>query len=261
MKHRQLIESFGAVLLCATMLLGCNGASSEAERVQIPVQVQTLESTEVTNDLGWTVEIETLRASVADVTFTTDGEEHVESNAFLELLVPDAHAHPGHQAGGEVIGSLPGRHVVAWTDDATELGDAEFIVGDYTGANFRYTRASSEDGLDADDRLLGHSVLVEGVARRDGQEVSFEARIDQDEDRSVIGLPFDASIDTKTEGIVTLDAHPADPAEGDTLFDGIDFGEVADGASSVTFEPGTESYNRLRRALQVHDHFSASLRN
>ncbi len=256
--RNRIFTRIALMLICAAVLYGCSGSSTEAERVELPVQSAELDSKTVTTASGWSVELQTFRTSISDITFTTDGEEHVESNALLEFFISDARAHPGHEAGGEVIGALPGRHLVDWTASARDLGEAEFIAGEYTGANFRYTRAAAGDGLAEDDALLGHSVVVEAVARRDGNEVSFRAIIDQDEDRRVIGLPFTAELDVQSAGIVTLHAHPAAPQGGRTIFDGIDFESLVDEPEPVVFEPGTEPYNRLRRALQVHDHFSAS---
>jgi hypothetical protein len=240
---------------------GCSGESQEAERVELPVVVDALADEPVENDLGWRVDIETFEAAIADLEFTTEGEQHDSSSTVTSLLIPPAYAHPGHHAGGQVIGELPGRFVVDWVDGDAELGSASLITGDYTGANFRFAAASTDDGLAAADKLVGHSIHIAGVARRDGASVAFDAFVDQDTDRRVIGAPFEATVTADAEATLVLRAHPLDPEEEDTLFDGIDFGTLdADGDGQVTLEADTAPYNRLKRALQVHDHYSIAKR-
>ncbi|MFP4597577.1 MAG: hypothetical protein ACLFVJ_04950 [Persicimonas sp.] len=263
MKSRQYRSKVQKVLVAATCVASlsavasCSADSQEAERVERPVVVEAGHLQPVETNLGWQVEVQSFRTGLADLELTTEGEQHGSSSTVSELLVPVAHAHPGHEAGGAVIGEMPGRFVVDWTEDGAAVGHASMIVGEYTGANFRFATAESGDGVDADDPLVGHSVHIAGVARRGGDEIAFEAAIDQDPDRRVIGAPFEATVTADAEATLRLRAHLADPTEGDTLFDDIDFDELAgaDGGR-VVLEPDTSAYNRLKRALQVHDHYS-----
>jgi hypothetical protein len=224
------------------------------------VDVEAISDAPVENDLGWTVQIDTFEAAIADLEFTTDGEQHGSGSSLASLFISPAYAHPGHHAGGQVIGEMPGHFVVDWANGHAQLDSASLLPGTYTGANFRFATATASD-VSSDNALVGHSVHIAGVARLDNAEIAFDALIDQDTDRRVIGAPFEVQVMEGTEATLALRAHPLDPAEEDTLFDGIDFGTLdTDADGHVTLEADTAAYNRLKRALQVHDHYSVVMR-
>ncbi len=206
-----------------------------------------------TTDLGYTVTLTRCRAALTNLTFTTSGEFHEGGVAALGRhlagwLVPTAWAHPGHAAGGEVIGELPGRFVVDWcTNNNLRLGDAELTLGQYNGANFEFIPASADDGLDPDDPLIGHSLELAGTAILGDDSFEFHVVLAQDDGREVIGLPFDLDLTAATEVTLGLQLTPRSVMADLTLFDGIDFAALAPDSEELT--------NRLRRASQDHEFY------
>jgi hypothetical protein len=247
--------SIFAIALLATA--GCDFDSELAPRVELDIVVDGNRVQAVTTDLGYDVEPTRCRAVIADVVFTTSGEMHAGLGAHLwDLVVPTAHAHPGHYAGGEVVGELPGRHVIDWRSDGHVVGVATMLEAHYEGANFSFARASVEDGVAVDDPIVGHTFDLAGTATLGEHTWTFEALVDQDEDREIVGAPLDLVIDASSDESLGLTLYTRDPLEGDTVFDGIDFAALDDdGDGHVVIAPDTEAYNRLRRNLQIHDNY------
>lgn len=260
------------------LLAGCSPV--EAPRVDLPVVVDGSGLEPDTTDLGWTIEFEQARLTLADLHFTTAGEIHEERRAgggrqllgwFSDGLIRTAHAHPGHYQGGEVIGELPGAFVIDFVgEDERELGLATMIVGEYTAMNFRLARASTDE-VAGNDPLLGHTALLAGTATGPGGEVvSFTVVIDSPLDREIVGAPFEVTVEETSTFEIGLRMLSSDPLEDDHLFDGIDFAglDAADGigdGSVVLVDPDTaqveaelrDAYYQIRREFQTHDLFDA----
>jgi hypothetical protein len=212
------------------------------------------------SDLGYRVTLTRARAALRDLQFTTGGAAHAGRwrRSFLALApVRPAYAHPGHAAGGEITGELPGPLLADWTatPPGAPLGTATLVAGRYTGANFRFRRATAAE-LAAGDPLVGHTFELAGSVVRDGRTVAFIALVDLDEDARLVGAPFAADIGPAAGPTLGLRFLPTDPtAPANTLWNGIDFFALAGDAVELRIEPGQEAHNRLRRALQVHDHY------
>lgn len=268
----------GSACVVASLLLtgavAC-AAPSEAPRVDLPVVVDASGAVPVTTDLGYAVELSSARIAIEDLVFTVAGEVHAESvpesspgGLVHGLLIPMAHAHPGHYQGGEVTGELLGAFVVDWpADEGRELGVATLIATTYSAANFGFGRGSAE-GLDAEDPLVGHTAIVSGSATKDGVTTAFTIVVDSPEDRELVGAPFDASLDEDAAGTLALRFNTADALEGDTLFDGLDFAALdADGDGELVIQPDAAeaelaaAYDLFRRTLQTHDHYAVELQN
>lgn len=240
-------------------------ASEEAERVKAPVVVDARRLAPITTDLGYAVTITGVRAAVRDLQFTTGGEAHAGLwRRARRLLVGRAHAHPGHLAGGELTGELPGTFVIDWTKDGAPLGEATLLAGRYQGANFTFRVAGPTDGLVVDDPLYGHTLVIAGEARKDGRGVVFSAVIDIDEGARVVGAVFSGQVTampggTPTLGLALVPATSVGPPQ--TVFDKLDFFTLpgADGGT-VAINPGEAAHNLLRRAFQVHDHYIVTIR-
>lgn len=254
-----MINKVLCLLLIGTAL-ACSAESEEARRIEVPVVVDTSALfVQEPTDLGYRVEFLSARGVIKDLTFTQGGEVHtaqatqrrraVPRPGPLSWIIGTAHAHPGHLAGGDVLGELPGRHVINWLDDGAPIGTATVVAGPFDGAGFVFAQGEASDGLT--DPLLGHTLVLEGTATRDGNTVGFIAAIDQDSDRQVVGIPFIVDVDgTRAIGFGLIGAE---------LFDGIDFHTLAGDAGQVTLTG--PDLNRLRRATQSHEHFTALLRD
>jgi hypothetical protein len=238
---------------------GC-GSGAEAVEVELPVLVSSARIEPAENDLGWTVTVSELRAAIRDVQFTVEGEEH-ETGTVARRVGPPPPPHPGHAAGGDVTGELPGEFVLDWMDDGAELGTATLLTGDYHGANFAFRSATEADGLEPGDPLLGHSFHLVGRAEKDGVAIDLDVALAIDEETELVGAPFELEVSETTEASIGLEIATIDPFEDDTLFDGLDWGALDDdGDGAVEVRPDQESHNRLRRLFQAHDYYYATPR-
>jgi len=235
-------------LLLFTLLSACGG--SEAVTVTLPVSTPASTLPMATTDLGYDVTVWSLRVAVADLELTVEGETHQDAR-------PGAIFHPGHSAGGEVTGELPGDHLLIFDGTAHPIGDASLLVGDYHGANWTWRRADGDDGLAADDPLLGHTFHLTGVAARDGVEHELDIAVDIEAATALIGAVFDDEITETSSGTLELEMLPTDPFEADTVFDGVDFAALPTTDEGVIeIRPGDEAHNILRRPIQTHDHYA-----
>ncbi len=239
-------------LSCSLTVAAC-GASEEAATVTLPVTTTAGPPAAIVTDLGYRITLTSVRAAIADVQFTIEGEQH----AAARIAPP----HPGHSAGGEVTGELPGRFLLRWDAAApTTLGLATLIVGDYHGANFGFRAADAADDLAADDPLVGHALHLTGTVERDGATTAFDALLDVEVDTAVIGAPFAAVITEAATAPLAIEFLPTDATEGDTAFDGVDFATLPVTAGVVTVRPGSVEHNALRRTLTTHDHYAVAPR-
>jgi len=247
------------------ILIACDFDSTPAPRVEVPIVVGAAEPRSFQNDLGDTIEIERCRVVLRDLEFTTAGEMHVRRStrpSLYDVFIPSAFAHPGHAAGGEIVGELVGTFTFNWWNDGESLGLATMSTADYEGANFYFAQGKEEDGLTAGDPLLGRTFDIAGTATRGERTVRFEVQIAEDEDRRIIGLPLDLEVDVDTEVELAVVFNPVDPIEGETVFDGIDLfaDDVTTEDGLVILEPESKPYNLLRRALQTHDYYEIRIR-
>ena len=252
---------FWLVWATLPLLPGCDLDTELAPRVDVDLVVRTSESTFTTDD-DTTIELTEVRMALDTVEFTTEGEMHARAGVLSELLVPTAFAHPGHSAGGEVVGELVGRHVVDFLDGNSTVGIATLLSADYSGANFMFTRAVAADGLDGDDPLIGHTFVIGGTATRGETTVEFFAQVDQDADRAIIGLPLSYAVTPSSTESLGLRFDAVDPIEGDSIFEGIDIVGLdtdGDGFVELSDDAQPEAWATLRRNLQVHDHYAVEV--
>lgn len=245
------------------VLIACQPAQ-EAPRVELPLLTDAAGIEAVVTDLGYEVTFTGARLVVRDFEFATAGELHATTapSRFWDVIVRPAWAHPGHYEGGEVIGEARGRFVVDWLGaPGEELGTATLIVGTYTSVNFTFALGAEDDGLDADDALLGHTAHFTGAASKDDQEIAFDIRLDSPEDRVLVGVPFEAEIAADSEESIAFELLPEDELGG-TLLDGVDFValDVDDDDTVVlgpdaTAEADVDAYNLVHRAFQAHNHY------
>lgn len=256
------LDRLALALTCS--LLAC-GAAEEPPRVQLSVFADASGMTSVESDLGYVIDVKEARMIAEDIVFTVAGEVHTSSfwRDLGDALIPPAFAHPGHFQAGEITGEMPGRFLLEWLPEAGgNVGTATLLAGIYQGANFGCARGDISDGMAADDPLLGHTALLGGTARRGEAEIQFEVIVDSPEAREIVGVPFELEVRAGSRERLGLRLLTADPHEGDTLFDGIDFVRLdADGDGSVLISETAgdaahvDAYNQFRRTFQTHDHF------
>jgi hypothetical protein len=251
-------------LSAVALFVGCSEAE-EASRVRLEVVADPsgLEET-VTTDLGYDVELESVRVVLEDLQFAIAGEAHSSLWPRLyEAFVPSAHAHPGHFQAGDVTGELSGHFVVEWSGrEPRPIGTATLLAGRYQSANFELARASSADELSDEDPLLGHTAVLVGEARRGNFSVRLQLTLDSPSGRQLTGVPFEHEVKSSSTETLGLRFLPRDMLEGDTVFDGIDFLSIdVDGDGDLQLGPdasdeaSVNAYNQLRRTFQTHDHF------
>jgi hypothetical protein len=254
--HKQFV---GTSLVAIALASACGFDSQLAPRVAMTVAVDASGMVALESAEGYQITVTRCRGAIEDLELTTSGEMHASLLERMHaVVVPTAHAHPGHTAGGEVIGELAGRFVVDFLADGELLGDAELLADHYDGANFSLTRASTSDGLDQADALLGHTFEIAGTATRDGTSWTFQALVDEDEGRQIVGLPMDFDAERDHQAVLGLQMRTVDPVELDTVFDGVDFALLAPGGGDVELVAGSGPYNVLRRTLETHDHYGVS---
>ncbi len=226
------------------------GASEEAATVTLPVATAAGAFEPVTTDLGHVLTITRLRAAIADLELTIEGEMH-------DAVAGGAIFHPGHSAGGDVTGEMPGDFILDWDGQGAPLGEATLIVGDYQGANWTWRTTTEADGLAADDPLLGHTSHVEGVAAQGGVDRPFDAVLDIEAATQLVGAVFELTVTETSTDTLVIELLPTDPSEGDTAFDGVDFAALpVDDDGVARIRPGDTAANVLRRAIQTHDHYA-----
>lgn len=252
----------------AWLVLAC--VPNEAPRIELPVVVDGAALTTSTTDLRWTIEFEQARLAIADLQFTSAGE----LAGLMGLLLPSAHAHPGHGESGQILGELPGSFVLDFiagmgTGDGVELGLATLIVGEYTAANFRFRRASAGE-LAPGDPLIDHTALLVGTARKDEQVIAFSIAIDSPRDAELIGASFEYEVSEQSMVVLGVQLLATDNFEGKHLFQGIDFAalDAADGqvdGEVALIDPELDpaqpaalasAYYEIRSKFQTHEVFA-----
>lgn len=237
---------FAVAALCA----GCGGESVEATPVTVPVQLASPPA-EVTTDLGYTVRVTVARQVLTRFVFTRGGEAHA---GLWGWFIGTAHAHPGHSAGGEARGELTGRHVIDWFDAGATLGAATILPGHVDGLDFALATADATD-VDPADPLYGHDLYLEAEVSRGAERWTLALAVPQDADKKVVGVPCITEVAAGAAPLA-LALRIEDPYEHDTAFDGIDFAaEDTDGDGHIAPAEDDALTNRVRRALQTHDHY------
>lgn len=255
---RLLTGATGASIAFVAALGGCDSQSLDAEPISIPVIAHALEPTVVT-DLGYSVTVTRARQVLVDLEFTAGGEAHAARAPLdlLSFLVGRAHAHPGHAAGGAVRGELPGRHVVDWIGGG-EPGRALVLPGAIEGVDFGLGTAEIDDGLDADDPLVGANLYLEATVERGADRWALAVAVPQDVDRRIYGAPCDILAEQGGSPL-PIALQLTDPLGEETVFDGLDFAALdPDADGRIDSSADSPLVNRLKRTFQTHDHYGTN---
>ena len=225
-----------AALALALGVAGCGGGSAAA-KVELPFATSAEPLAAVTNDRGFLVELSEVSLPLRDLQLTGPGEEHARGPLWrLERLgawlLPTAHAHPGHETGGAVLGERLGAFDARFGGEtAASLGTATVLEGSLRGASFRFRG-------DAPVTVKGEAV------RTDGSRLPLALEATLPDGLRLEGIPLTFDVTAQTEGTLVLRLLPTS-TRGRTLFDAIDFDNFDEGAAR----------NAVARAVQDHAHF------
>lgn len=247
---RLLFPLFAVPLAVLGVLPACGGEGGANGPWSVPVVGEGPGSSAVLTAEGWEVELARFAVGGEDLTFHAEAAPVASLlDPLSRLLIPQAHAHPGHGEGGEVLGELAGPFTLR-SDGASTLGEATLYPGTFSSAAFSFAALDEEEDALADGETP--SAVLEGTASRDGVAVPFVARIVQDEGRRVDGVPFSWSLDEESpRGRIAFELLVEDAYSAATLFDGIAFA-LPEGGEAMLIDPGSAEHNRLRNALQSH---------
>lgn len=231
-----LVGTAFASLEAASLALGCDVATT-GTRFVLESQV----TSDVTTDAvvsaldGWEVSLSRAEIGLSTLLYLEGAPV-----ARRWALMRSAHAHPGHYQGGTVLGESHTRAVVDLLGGPFSLGVSEAVSG--------IARSVTLGFLDRDDTPVA---LVEGVARRDG-----------DEDRVFVARAFTADLlSTATslpevsgcrlddgellgEGVVTLEVQVR------RWLDQIDFSEVVAQPEPYRLAEGEPATNAFLRGVR-----------
>ncbi len=273
---RVLAVGIAHALAVGAVVVAC-GESVQSERVAASVVIDASALTTVTTDLGYEVEVSLVRVVARDFAFQAPPEGAATSwlERASDFLVPVAHAHPGHNEGGQTTGELAGRFVVDFSDDGARIGTAELLVGRYESIEFVFDRATQGD-VEVGDPLLGHTFEVEGTATKGDFSLAFRFLVDAPVGRVLEDALAEFEIASGEEPTLAFQFATSEPYEGTTLFDAIDFAALEPGADSssmggaggaapsdgvLVIDPDTSddaavsAYQHLLRALGTHHYY------
>lgn len=176
-------------------------------------------------------------AAAAVGRFDAPAPRHRSLNFATWLLIPTAHAHPGHYQPGDALGQFLGAAVVDVLAPQVRLGLGDGVTGLYRSARVTLKAPTAETGP------LGTQVaFAEGEASKGGKTVFFRLAADTADvaasavSGNVDGCEFEAT-DVSSDGTVTLTIDPT------VWFQLVDFTNVAPGTAATPTEPakGTDA--------------------
>lgn len=294
--HRARLAAAGLLLTTAFLAASCGDGESEPAQVEVPLAFAAAVMDRPT-DLGWTIELDEVQFVSEDILLkTVEAEEQLAASsarkapahpikravlAGLGWILPSAHAHPGHGEGGVIVGELLGRRVLQWSassgETGSEVGTATSVQARVDAIDFGLGVASTEDGLSADDPLVGHAARLVGRARKDDAVVEFEALLDVEPESKMQGAllsPGPVELGEGSDPALTLRFQGAAVFGDAHFFDETDFSLLWAEAQSENPETDrvmvrsgsgretqtTAAHNRWRRKLTSHDHHDVLVR-
>ncbi|ADO68814.1 hypothetical protein [Stigmatella aurantiaca] len=216
-----------------------------------------------TTDTGWQVELTVARMLLGPI-YLFENPSPLQGSrpgrlwrGMGELLLPTAHAHETFFSGGRVLGEWD-REVVfdllAGEGAPLVLGRSPGIAGTVRSFSLLLQPASA-GGPGAAAALEGHSVVLEGMASREGHTVAFRAGLDFPpplEMQRVEFVPSEVALDD--EGVFFVEPKPHAWFSG-THFDRL---EAPEGGGPVLAAPESQVYRALFINLRRHTAFTSA---
>lgn len=145
------------------------------------------------------------------------------------LLLPVAHAHPGHYGEGFAKGQMLQESSLDLLAGAVPLPAGNGVTGVYRSGTFAFSPALAGPHV---QRLQGHTVVVKGVATKGDSAVHFLIDVDFDDIRArtrdglVQGCVFDEA-NVNGDGLINLAVKPR------VWFNLVDFAGLPPGAAEA----------------------------
>ncbi len=238
--HRALALGLALLspILAPLLGAGCGGDdATTGKRVTLHTTVTSKPGTYAARS-GWSVELSTAKLAVASLHYF-DGAPVVEArlDRIRALLLPSAHAHPGHYQEGTAIGQMLVPATVDLLAGSVQLADGDGVTGTLRSARLTLGAGTGD--------LAGRVAIVEGTASKDGTPaVHFRLVATPDElqktavDGKIEGCPF-APADVGGDGTVTVTVDPG------RWFGFVDFEGVAPGTAEAPTEPAATDTARI----------------
>jgi hypothetical protein len=209
-----------AGLLGAVVLEACGSGADTTfgKRVLLHtrVTVDAAATGEFTNAPGWKIQLSKAAIAAGPFYYFDGAPPLVETDAprryqYAQRLlgIGTAHAHPGHYVAGDAMGQMLERSSIDLLAGPADFPDGEGITGTYRSARFTIAEPTGP----AAAALDGHSVVVEGVARRDDDTRYFRASsamedvLERAADGKIEGCEL-SKVDVQTDGTITVTVDP-----------------------------------------------------
>jgi len=237
-------RTLGAQLSLVTLLAssGCPGGEEPA-LVSVPIEAVSAQPATFTTALGYDIDLDTGVIVLGALQFhepKSVEELNMEApmaRALRSVWGPAvAHAHPGHDMSGNVKGEWARTTFLDLLSPATVVGDGSFYEGAYETASLTLHQdgADGDAGLDASSPAAGHTLVLSGTADDGDGPISFDLVVDHT--KTILGIPFDATVAESDIPAVTLTVDPAE------ILGHLEFAELdtdADGTVTVADEAVT----------------------
>ena len=249
-------------LVIVGLLAGC-GEPQEAELFDIPLWADGNSLEVFDTNLGYEIEVESVQIWVQQVEFTIGGESHGDGDDELawwkntvDWLLPVAHAHPGHSAGGEVAGEFVGPILLEFqAGNLEEIGVGRFLKGEYLGYNVDFAQVDEEG-----QEIPGPTIRIRGTASQEAEELEFVAEFTLTQNASVIGGALEGALPGEEATGVALQFFPYDAWSETSIFDDVEFSTVStddDGVAQVL--PGSMANAEIRSRILAHEFYGGRL--
>ena len=213
-----------AVHLLTSVALGACALPEGRGELEATVEAASVAPTEWTDADGRVIALERGEITLQDLYLHEPAATHVASFHPLDLLIPSAYAHPGHDDAGSVAGEMLGRWRVDLAAGVQPLGTAALYEGAFASATL---------GLASEVAFLEGTVTDEAGTR----PFAFSLVPDQE----LTGLPFEARFEASDTPTLRIEIDPAwilsfvDLGAPDTDGDGLLTGGDGDNEALLRF--------------------------
>ncbi len=204
---------FLAALLAAAALLSLNSClgGEEPVLISIPIEAASAQPAAFQTAAGYDVELDEGVVVLGALLFNEPAEVASAPRRPWQLFAPAvAHAHPGHDMAGDVQGEWAGTTFVDLLAPPAIVGDGSFYEGSYETASLDLLQdgVDGDAGLEAAHPAAGHTLYLSGTADDGNGSIPFEFVVDHT--KTILGLPFEATVAQGDAPTVTLLVDPAE---------------------------------------------------